>query len=91
MCLKKTHKKPKLSIFPKIVYKVVLNTPDGRFKTPYTSYPVELGKTYTGKFRGTKTISDTIEELFIEDGFIHSYRSLAKAKEEKNQLGISSL
>lgn len=83
MCLFKTHKKPKVSIFSKTVYKVLLEYPSGKFVTPYNNAPIELGKTYTGKFCGTRTLIDTIEDEFIEDGFIHSFRSLAEARKEK--------
>lgn len=81
MCLRKTHKKPKFLIFPKTVYKVLINN-NGKFKTSYRETPVELGETYTGKFKDNRILPDTIDDIFIEDGFIHSFISLTAARRE---------
>lgn len=81
MCLRKTHKKPRLLIFPKTVYKVLINN-NGKFKTPYIEMPIELGETYTGKFKNNRTLSDTIDFKFIKDGFIHSFISLEAARRD---------
>lgn len=82
MCLIKIHKRPKISIFPKTVYKVILKNQE-KFISPIRESPIEIGKTYTGQFKTNRTILDTIEESIIEDGFIHSIRSLKEAKEVK--------
>lgn len=82
MCLIKTHKKPKLFIFPKTVYKILVYH-NIKLETPYRETIVELGKTYTGQFYGNRTIFDTVEDVVIKDGFIHSFVSLKMARAEK--------
>lgn len=91
MCLVKLHKYPKITIFPKTVYKVIHVSSDGKFLTPYRAYSVELGKTYTGKFMWRRTFKNTIHTNFIEDGFIHAYTTIEDAITEKLSLGDISI
>ena len=83
MCLIKTHKIPRSCIFPKTVYKIVIKDFNEEFITPFRGYPIKIGETYTGKFNNNKrTLFNTINESEVEDGFIHSFKSLITAEAE---------
>ncbi len=72
MCLTKKYKWPRITLRPKIVYKV-LEKRNGKFFTPFMNYEVEINKKYKGKYNMFDTLFKTIKDDYVRSGFIHSY------------------
>lgn len=72
MCLNKLSIIPRITLKPKVVYKVVKKSSNIDYETFYTGYKVHLGELYSGRF----VSDDWFTSLFgknIYSGFIHSY------------------
>lgn len=80
MCLIKKHKWPKITLQPKIVYKV-LSKRSGMLFTPYRDNEVKLNKEYRGVYNKFDTLFTTIKSNSVNSGFIHSYKDRNKAME----------
>lgn len=85
MCLTKIDSFPRITLFPKKVYKLlcrqfVVKTHEYQYVTPYTFMSIELGKTYKGEFLNT-TFYDSLFDDTIKDGYIHCFKDIKSARE----------
>lgn len=78
MCLTKKHKYPRFTIFPKTVYKR-LDKENGMFVTPYRNNLVRIGETHIAKPCNKDIIKQAIHKKYLDEGFIHCYKSYSKA------------
>lgn len=77
MCLVKSSIIPRITLKPKIVYKVLYKD-KGNYYTPFMDCKVELNKLYIGEFFGNGLITFLFSK-YIDSGFIHSYDSIDSA------------
>lgn len=85
MCLIKIDLLPRITLKPKKVYKLLcrkflINSHEYQLITPFTNRPVELGKSYDGKFSNT-TFSESLFNRYITDGYIHCFKDIKSARE----------
>ena len=77
MCLVKTHKFPKISFRPIIVYKVLIKS-KGVLTTPYQEEVVRLGET----MKACKMWNLAISNKYIRGEGVHAFVDLEHAKQE---------
>lgn len=84
MCLFKKSRIPKIAIKDIVVYKVLnVYKHDGKkyYETYVRDFPVNLNETVKGVFRIDSFLISLFSDI-IEDGYIHSYTNLKRAKSE---------